>query len=1506
MSEKRAPTPEKAAAERMIDALGSLSSHPKFLVRRLKWVWWISITPIFFVLVYFLWRAWGVISAVSDLDLSVVIPRVVDLIKDIFVVGPWFIVAYACSIAISFSALLTLRVAATPHHAARAWSGAGVAWSMAIVGCIACIGLCTLAAWASQTPHIAPANRWWIVLASLVPMYAVLAVVEVSEMVHSERKFSIVSILRWVLFAPAFVATLVLSIPASAEWLTTQFFSLLDWISAKADWPILEDIVEQLRLQQVEEIVTKVLGLFVAVAVMLLTSAHIRAVRRRLMKELDEKSQEEHEQPKKGCIGRILAWFGIGAAEPEAEETGEPELAKKPAESWFEALVEGGAAAGFSFAHTWHPGERLRHDRGRSSPPWEDDQYDWLFAGSRPSTDQVRLLRAFQQRWYEHITIVEQELYGADRESHADLLVEAEDGSGCGSAIAACAAFACVARGQRVMMIAENRSAQDAMVDGIRQRFEAFGFESLFEVAPLRADSVSAWCPPVTDPNASPPADPPDVMVATLDDYEQVFCAGAYSEQRLRGVQRSIEVVIVENVDRLINDEQVRLHLPFVLDKHRLLLRTENRAMQAVLTCRPLGRPPEPTDDEDRPVRPISSVARMRLASRFFGGDGGLDGRRDPTAEAEADERDPKRKAAHLCYLRRVAQDRAAALELLAAPVPVDSADAEAPPPSDAAVVEDATAWVVRRLLKDGVVLLSAGNRPEQVPAGFVDEEQAPALAGLKTWESDRGDARDAKWVVAIEPLTPKQLDEALRRVADLSGAALVVVSADEVGFSRQRRRRRSTFPVFPAPTSPALFVSHLRSAVGSLRPDVPIRREHFARFGLDWEAESDVLASRHAEAIPLEESWSLEIDRGLAHLLRREDEIWPAIFVRHQEGFAPHRVDFESPLDAGLVLVREGQHLRSARRSGRSDLLDRRRFATWMTRRGLELGRTDLAYFHPILHRGLRQSFRAIELVPGSDGTRIVAEPLSPDGGDLVLPVRRTRVSIPPDVALRSPQAIREVNAFVFGLHESSTACHAHERIVGLAPAVSEQTGLGVVKSVPIVPPIEFTLQVGVTILSIGGAFPIENAESALKSLYAGDWESSIAPGNAARDPWHGLARCIAFAIEKVAPSLLAYANAYAFRPPRGQDGATILFVEPMATQGTALEAITTILDDAALREHFLAAFKVAAELGLRATTGTRIEGDQAEVPAESRDELLAILELLKCTTTPPALEPPPSAVPRGGGAAVIEPPGFTSRLDQRPAPARSVPRIATSATLRWRDINAASESEWRSMGSDAISRSPEYGVLVDLSEEFVEAETAAFGHHDGLHPDDAEALRSACIRIERRISDPNTLLVSADYETMIERSIEPLREIAERTRSLADASGLVTTRERVGLFASLVQSIEYEAGRDGGGDGKSRLGVQMPVKTLFDRVGDCDSVSVLLASLLRAAGVARSGLVLIEEPGGGHMMVAVDCEAFAGDCRLAMGGDRYVLVEATNHFPLGHCDAKYHGRHVRMLALG
>jgi transglutaminase-like putative cysteine protease len=118
----------------------------------------------------------------------------------------------------------------------------------------------------------------------------------------------------------------------------------------------------------------------------------------------------------------------------------------------------------------------------------------------------------------------------------------------------------------------------------------------------------------------------------------------------------------------------------------------------------------------------------------------------------------------------------------------------------------------------------------------------------------------------------------------------------------------------------------------------------------------------------------------------------------------------------------------------------------------------------------------------------------------------------------------------------------------------------------------------------------------------------------------------------------------------------------------------------------------------------------------------------------------------------------------------------------------------------------------------------------------DDAQALRNACIQVE--IAADGTHIILPHYEEMVRRSMPELAPIATRLVAIARASGLHSTRELVGLFASFVQSIEYSLQREGGiEDGRERLGVQMPVTTVHARKGDCDSVSLVLVTLLRAA---------------------------------------------------------------------
>jgi hypothetical protein len=139
---------------------------------------------------------------------------------------------------------------------------------------------------------------------------------------------------------------------------------------------------------------------------------------------------------------------------------------------------------------------------------------------------------------------------------------------------------------------------------------------------------------------------------------------------------------------------------------------------------------------------------------------------------------------------------------------------------------------------------------------------------------------------------------------------------------------------------------------------------------------------------------------------------------------------------------------------------------------------------------------------------------------------------------------------------------------------------------------------------------------------------------------------------------------------------------------------------------------------------------------------------------------------------------------------------------------------------------------------------------------------------------------------------------------------------RDRVEFFASFVQSLKYQRGAEGRiSDGKVRMGVQMPAETLFTKCGDCDSLSVLLVGLVRAAKLATGCIILIEEVGGGHAMAAFEIDPRAKVdwvVRLrasgAEGGARVFTVVETTHsgWRMGDITPEYCGRYVTLDAIG
>jgi hypothetical protein len=158
--------------------------------------------------------------------------------------------------------------------------------------------------------------------------------------------------------------------------------------------------------------------------------------------------------------------------------------------------------------------------------------------------------------------------------------------------------------------------------------------------------------------------------------------------------------------------------------------------------------------------------------------------------------------------------------------------------------------------------------------------------------------------------------------------------------------------------------------------------------------------------------------------------------------------------------------------------------------------------------------------------------------------------------------------------------------------------------------------------------------------------------------------------------------------------------------------------------------------------------------------------------------------------------------------------------------------------------------------------------------------------IRLEM---EEDTVHIIPDGEWIVGNSradVEPL------TRGLYDAAvrrGHTDWREFLGTAASFVQALEYKIPPDErvtpGGSKVTTCGATMPLETLHNGWGDCDTKCYLLASIL--ASVEAVPAIILE--GERHMFIGVACVPKPGDRYVTVQGIDYVLIETTGPWPLG-----------------
>ena len=144
-------------------------------------------------------------------------------------------------------------------------------------------------------------------------------------------------------------------------------------------------------------------------------------------------------------------------------------------------------------------------------------------------------------------------------------------------------------------------------------------------------------------------------------------------------------------------------------------------------------------------------------------------------------------------------------------------------------------------------------------------------------------------------------------------------------------------------------------------------------------------------------------------------------------------------------------------------------------------------------------------------------------------------------------------------------------------------------------------------------------------------------------------------------------------------------------------------------------------------------------------------------------------------------------------------------------------------------------------------------------------------------------------DYAWVITKSISPLRQFAKTIRSTAKRQGYRSTREIVGAFASFVQTLEYRIPSDfrinEEGEKILTAGAMMPLETLSKKRGDCDTKSLLFASLVRSIDLVDVCFIVIDD----HLFAGVQLRAERDDHSIRHRGRDWVLVELSDSWPLG-----------------
>ena len=435
-----------------------------------------------------------------------------------------------------------------------------------------------------------------------------------------------------------------------------------------------------------------------------------------------------------------------------------------------------------------------------TSPLSPRTELSHIFGVPIPTVDQVHAFDQFTELFDR--CVVSNGSNASAAEVCPDLLVLGNLGSGRTTTLLACAVYAAFVRGQRVLWIVPDSLHEETLRDQIASFLKGLHLQHYVRVESVSAAAVGRWTACV--------APVPQVLLATVTAVEEHLYGcrcPADQEERLRRLVLLLGVIVVD--DLLDFDDMARSHLPFLLDKQRLLLAAELMPLQVVVSCPRLAVLGEESLGKRlftvRHFNPQTNVLHLkpRPSARVW------------QVSLESPDVDATLERLVLASLRR-------GLDVVLYRRDIDEEERRSQEQRLAALV--ATGASSAKIATDGIPQgTDRVNSPSEARAGRI-----AVISDL-----DR----------PLPMFSPSDVDAIFYHEAQQSDICLALrlhAGHDEtvifrvVSSSAVLEKPVGLVPLLPDRSASGLLLTHLRSGLRFLRPQVPVPLEIWSRFGLN------------------------------------------------------------------------------------------------------------------------------------------------------------------------------------------------------------------------------------------------------------------------------------------------------------------------------------------------------------------------------------------------------------------------------------------------------------------------------------------------------------------------------------------------------------------------------------------------------------------------------------------------------------------------------------------------